>query len=352
MAAAEGADKGWKRMRAAIDTRTFDPVYYLHGDDDVLKEQAVQRLVAASLDPATRDFNLEVRRGTELDAETLGTMLSTPPMMAERRVIVVREVGALRKDARALLDRYLATPAPDAVVVLTSSAGDKADKELAAKSTPVRFDALNDAQLASWITRYVAEDLGATITPQALSLLREAVGTELSQLRTELDKLASFVGGGEIDGAAVEAVVGVRRGETLGDLLDAVAMREGARALALVPVVLQQPKASAVTTLLALGTQTMALAWARAVRDRSPGARLDFFALLKESAPYTGRSWGEAVSSWSRAVDRWTAAELDDALAVLLHADASAKGSRLSTEEQLLTDVVLALCGTGRRRAA
>ena len=101
----------------------------MYGEDDFLKESAVKQLVDAAVDAATRDFNLDVRQGGELDAETLGTLLSTPPMMAERRVVVVRDAGALKKDARAWLDDYLertsAAPegagAADVVLVLVLS---------------------------------------------------------------------------------------------------------------------------------------------------------------------------------------------------------------------------------------
>src|ERR671925_1392516 len=110
-------------LRDAVRDKHFAPAYYLFGEDDFLKEQAVRQLVDAVVDPATRDFNFEVRRGGELDAETLGSLLATPPMIAERRVLVVRDVGALRKDARTALDRYLKSPAPDAVVILVAPAG-------------------------------------------------------------------------------------------------------------------------------------------------------------------------------------------------------------------------------------
>ena len=62
-------------LRDAIRDNKFAAVYYLFGEDDYLKEQAVQQLVEAAIDPATRDFNLEVRRGSDLDAETLGLLL-------------------------------------------------------------------------------------------------------------------------------------------------------------------------------------------------------------------------------------------------------------------------------------
>jgi hypothetical protein len=92
------------------------------------------------------------------------------------------------------------------------------------------------------------------------------------------------------------------------------------------------------------------------LRDRGTSAgRLEseYYGLLKESSSaYTGRSWGEAVKSWARAVDKWTAGDLDRALDELLRADSTLKDSRVSSDEQLLTNLVLALCGATRRRAA
>ena len=355
MSAAAGAGSG-KLIRTAIETHTFDPVYYLHGEDDILKDDAVRRLMDAAVDPATREFNLETRRGAELDAGTLGSLLATPPMMAARRMVVIRDAGALNKDARAMLDRYLDAPASDLLLVLTTPAGGKVDKALAQKATDIAFEPLTGAQVPRWITHYVEKTLGARITPKAMTLLQEAVGTDLAQLRIELDKAASFAAGGEIDDAAVEAVVGVRHGETLGDLLDAIAARDALRALELLPEVLQQPKTSAVTIVLALSTQTLAMAWGRALRDRGTSAsRLEgeFFRLLKSGgSSYTGRSWGEAVRAWARHVDRWSASELDAAIETLMHADASLKDTRLSSDEQTLTNVILALCGASQRRAA
>ncbi len=114
---------GQKLLRTAIKERTFSPAYLLFGDEDFRKHDAVTKLLDAAVDRATRDFNLEIRRGGEIDAETLGSLLSTPPMMAERRVVVIRDVGALKKDARAALDRYLDHPASDLVLVLVVPAG-------------------------------------------------------------------------------------------------------------------------------------------------------------------------------------------------------------------------------------
>jgi DNA polymerase III subunit delta len=346
-----------RAFQKSIRERAFAPVYYVHGDDDYLKEDAVRQLIAAVVDPATRDFNLEIRRGGEIDAGTLGSLLDTPPMMAERRMVVVRDVGALKKDARGAIDRYLVRPSLDTVLVLvTLGAGSKPDKGFEAVALSVGFDPLTEDRVPKWIEHHATTVLGTTISPGAISLLHETVGNDLPALVAELDKLASYASGGQIDEGAVTAVVGARQGETMGGLLDAILDRDARRALGLLEPVLSQPKTSAVTIVMALATQTMAVAWARALRDRgTPMSQMynELFGLLKESGgAFTGRSWGDAVKAWTRGVERWTTSELERALDRLLQADAALKESRLSSDEQLLATLILSLCGDVERSAA
>ena len=220
------AADGQKAFHAAIRDRVFPQAYYFFGDEDYLKEDAIQQLIAAAVDPATKDFNLDVRRGSDLDAESLESLLGTPPMMAERRVAVIRDVPALSKPAREALNRWLERLAPDCLLILSAPAGAKADPALERRAFPVEWATLNAERLPKWITYYVENTLSTTITPDAARLLQEAVGSELAQLRLELDKLASFATGKlPIDAKAVSEVVGIRPGETVSDLLDAIAQR-------------------------------------------------------------------------------------------------------------------------------
>jgi DNA polymerase-3 subunit delta len=348
------ASAGERALHSALKTRTFDPVYVLHGDDEFRKDAAVRDLVDAAVDPATRDFNLETRRGGELAPETLDALLSTPPMLAERRVVVVRDVDKLKKDARAVLERYLARPANDLMLLLVAPAGGKLDKGLTLRATTVEFEPLTGDRLPRWVTYHAEHALARAITPEATALLIEAVGPDLTQLALELEKLASYASD-TIDERAVSAVVGVRRGESLGDLLDAVAARDAATALALLPGVLQQPKTTAVSIVMNLTTQTLALAYGVAARDRGMPPRAlfnEYMSLLRETGAFPGRPWGEAVNAWTKHTDRWSAAELDAALEALLGTDVALKETRLSSPEQLLTTLVLRLCGAGPSRRA
>jgi DNA polymerase-3 subunit delta len=338
-----------KTLRDAIKRRSFDGAYYIFGEDEYQKDDAMRQLVDAAIEPTARDFNLDIRRAADLDAESLGVLLSTPPMMAERRVIVLRDVGGLKKEPRKVVDDYLRNPAADLLLIISAGSGSKIDTALMSAATPLQFDSLSGDRIPKWIAHHSTTVLGVTISEPAIELLQAAVGNDLHQLSAELDKLASYVEDRDrqISEEAVAAVVGVRRGETLSDLLDAVADRNAARALDLVPLVLAQPKTTGVSVVMALSTQMLAISWGRAKLDEGfPRARLsqEYFSLLKETGAFTGRPWGSATAVWIRAAERWSRQLLDRALDSLLEADVALKESRVSSEEQLLASLLLSLC--------
>lgn len=345
-----------KTLRDAIKRRSFDGAYYISGDDDYQKDDALSQLIEAAVEPGMRDFNLDIRRAAEIDAETLEVLLSTPPMMAERRVVVVRDVGALKKDVRKVLDEYLRRPSPDLLLLLIQVGGSKPDAALAASTTQLQFDPLTGDRIPKWIAHYAATELNVRISGSAIEILHAAIGSDLHQLAGELDKLASYVEGreDEIGEEAVAAVVGVRRGETQADFLDAVAQRNVSRALELIPHVLAQPKTTGVSIVMSLTTQMLAISWGRAKLDEGLSrARLSqaYFDLLKETGAYTGRPWGSATAVWTRSAERWSRKALDRALDALLEADIALKESRVSSDEQLLATVVLSL-GAGDETSA
>jgi DNA polymerase III subunit delta len=350
----------WKSLRS----REFAGAYCVYGEDDFLKERAVKQLVDAAVEAATRDFNLDVRQGGELDAETLGTLLSTPPMMAERRVVVVRDAVALKKDARVWLDGYLERLAErqgavaDVVLVLVFASGEKGkpDKTILSRTLATEFAPLGWDRLPKWIAHHASTELGVSVTDAAAELLQQAVGNDLAALAAELDKLASYSYGEEIDESAVTAVVGVRRGETLADFLDMVARRDAAGALALVPHILTQPKTTGVSVVMALTTQMLALAWGEAALSGGmPASRLqgEYFNFLKSGGgAFTGRPWGDAARAWAATAGKWDARSLDAALDALLAADVALKDTRVSSDEQTLATLVLALCAGAPRRSS
>lgn len=336
-----------RALRTAFDAGSFDPVYVLFGDEEYIKDEVLRLLLARAVDAAMRDFNVDIRRGSELDAAGLRSLLEQLPMMAERRVVVVRDAHTLKKAALGAVNSYVAKPSADLTLVLVLPAGEEPDKSWPARCTMCDCKPLSEDSVLKWITHHLQESLKGSITPEAASLLVSHVGNDLAQLSGELDKLMSYTGGAEIDAAAVHAVVGIRHGETLADLLDCVAERNARGALSMLPRVMAQPKTTGVSVVIALTAQTFALAWGAAARaggmNQGTLSRA-YFDVLKEGGAFVGRPWGEAIQHWMKALPHWDAARCDRALDLLLTTDLALKDTRASSEEQVLETLVLALC--------
>jgi len=331
-----------------------DPVYLLHGDEDALKDEAVRALLDAAVDPAARDFNLDTRYAADLDAEAFHALVNTPPMLAERRAVVLRgvdQIGKRKSKLRDELVHYLGAPNPTTVLVLV--AGAEIDAELGRGATSVAVEALAPERVPGWV-RHRAAELGLALAPDAVELLVAAVGNDLSGLALELAKLAALTGDRPATAGDVTALVGVRHGETVHDLVDAALERQAARAAQLVGPVLEQAGMSGVKALTLIGTHLVGTALARAERDRgASGARLEeaVFRHLLAARPYGLRNYKEEAARWARWSEQWTATELSAALRAALAADRALKGTTVTDDRGILTQVVLGFAVTQREAA-
>jgi DNA polymerase-3 subunit delta len=175
--------------------------FYLHGDDQFRKEMALRDLIDGHIDPATRDFNLDLLRGTEVNAETLASVLATPPMMAEWRVVVLRDVEGLAssKHARDALLGVVADPPPGLALIMSCTVpqGSKAKfySELGRKAQAIEFKEITADDVPGWLMERARETHGVEMDVEAARALGAAIGTNLGVLARELEKLTDFVGG-------------------------------------------------------------------------------------------------------------------------------------------------------------
>lgn len=328
----------------ALQEGTVRPVYYLTGDEDVLKDEFVSALVEATVDPSTRDFNLDVRSAGDLDGEALNALIETPPMLAERRVVVVRGLEQWRKNAKVweVLRRYLEHPASTTVCVLVHGAGERPDAGIAKAAYHVVLDTLAPSALPGWLARR-AEHVGVKLEPEAAEHLIASVGSDLGLLSVELEKLAA-ASEGPVTASDVAALVGVRRGETVHDWIDAAIGRDIPRAIALLDGVLAQPGVSGVRLVMGLGTALVGMRHARAVLDGGAPparARAAVFAAIRKARPPQLRDWKAEAAAWSAAAERWTASEMDGAIAAAYDADRALKSTTVSDEGGILRSMLL-----------
>ena len=294
--------------------------FYLHGEDLFRKEEAVRALIDAHVDPATRDFNLDQLRGTEVDAETLASILATPPMMAEWRVVAVREVEGLAtsKKAREAMLEVVNDPPPGLALILSCTVPDgskaKFYRELAKMAQSVEFAAFTEADVPGWLMQRATEAYSVEIDVEAAQALAAAIGVNLGVLDREIEKLAQYVGDrSTISVADVEAVGTKLPSQDRWRWFDLVGERRFDEAVATLGVLFGQGE-SGVGLVIGLSTQLLRLGLASEEGPRG----------LEAALPPHQKWLARRVAAQAK---KWPPGEIEAGLEGLLRADRLLKAS-------------------------
>ncbi len=319
-------------------------VFYLHGEDEFRKEEVAKRLAEAHLDSSTRDFNLDRLRGSEVDVETLASILATPPMMAEWRVVFLRETEGLASSARAreLLVETAESPPPGLALILLCSPPARSSarfyKDLRKVCRAHEFSALSPDDLPGWLMERARTALGRELEPEAARALVAASGGELGVLVREVEKLADVAGDDErISLQHVEAAGTRIPSQDRWKWFDLVGERRWREARAGLPVLLSQQGESGVGVTIGLATHLLRIGLLL------EGGR----AALEQALPRHQRWVARRLGGQARG---WTADEVDSALEGLLRVDRLLKSGRLGGEH-LLEEWLLGLEVRGRAAA-
>jgi DNA polymerase III subunit delta len=310
-------------------------VFFLTGDDQFRKEVETRALVEMHLDPASRDFNLDSVRGGEVTVETLASLLGTPPMMAEWRVVLVREMEALASNSRArqvLLD-VASKPPPGLALILSATLprGSEAKlyKDLKRLAQSMDFPEISPNDVPGWLVDWTAQKLGRILTQEAARALGAAVGTNLGVLVQEVAKLASLVEEGSPIGVeAVEAAGTHIPVEDRWGWFDRVGRRDLSGALGGLGTLLGQGE-TGVGLIIGLATHLLRLGVAVTGGKRA----------LDGLLPPHQRWLAPRLQQQARG---WSVEELQEALLGLRRSDRLLKSSGLS-DRQVLEEWILGL---------
>jgi len=337
------------------------PAIYLWGEEDVLKDEAVRAVLERVVDPGLRDFNYDVRSAAQLDPDAVEALCTTLPMMADRRLVVIRDVEAWGKKARAksAVLRYLEHPAAETVLMLVQGAPrreddkNEADADLTRLAAAVEVERCSARVAEKWVLKR-AQERGITFEPLAAQHLISAVDGDLGHARSELDKLAGLGGETPVTLDQVTALVGVRRGETAVDWCRAVLEDEPGAASAMLGHLLDQTGVSGVSLLTQLGTQLVGLGLTRAQYDkglRGNGLENAVFGAILRARPAGRLDYKGAAKRWSTLVEAWPMRRIDAAIAAARRADRRLKDTTLADERAVLIDLIMQLAHRAREAA-
>ena len=217
-----------------INSRQFAPVYYLMGEEPYYIDRLSDYIAEHVLTEEERGFNQVVIYGRDTDMGSIVSAAKRYPMMAEHQVIIVKEAQTLR-DIDDLV-YYLQKPQPSTVLVFCHKYGtlDRRKKvvtELMKTGRVFESKKLKEGALPSFISSYVRSK-GTAIDVKAANMMVESIGTDLSRLVSELDKLviAKPKNDEPITPELVEEYVGISKDYNAFELKNALVVKDVARA--------------------------------------------------------------------------------------------------------------------------
>jgi DNA polymerase-3 subunit delta len=231
-----------KRVTSIDDLKN---IYYVYGDEELLVEQAINRLKELFSGQTDADFNLEVMRSTEVGAAHVVDAAETIPLMASRRLIIATDVDRLSRKEQDTIAAYLDSPNPATTLVLvagTQAAGGQRDSNpvkkvesssLYKKAISVGGEALKfsfagrgrQKKVEDWVSDEFRKR-GKKIEPRARDMLVEMVGRDLRALADAVERICLFavdkdlIAPGDVTGVVVPAAE-----QGIFELVDAVADR-------------------------------------------------------------------------------------------------------------------------------
>lgn len=211
-----------------LKKKVYHPIYLLQGEEPYFIDQVSNFIEKNVLPEEEKGFNQTVFYGKDTETRTIAEASLRYPMMAEKQVIIVKEAQSLKKIED--LAPYAEHPLSSTILVLnykykTLDARTKLYKAIKSKGVILTTKKLYENKVPAWIENYLSQH-HYSITPQAAQILTDSLGTELSKIANELNKLVIAVKEtNKITPEHIEKNIGLSKDFNVLELQDALASR-------------------------------------------------------------------------------------------------------------------------------
>lgn len=181
----------WPELQQELSQGYIAPVYLFYGEEKYLLVQAVNTIKNRLLSPEALLFDYQEFSGAEVTPENLLMAAHTPPVLAEKRLILIKNALLVNEGLLA----YLNQPSPTTCLVLIAEGEldrrNQAFKKIEQEGRVIEFSPLKPAALASWL-KQEAKKMGRQMDNRAAQVLAQAAA-DLQQGVMELAKLDLYL---------------------------------------------------------------------------------------------------------------------------------------------------------------
>jgi DNA polymerase III subunit delta len=230
-------------LKKNIKNKNTSPIYLIWGTELYLAEEAVQS-ISSLLAPDERDFNLSIHNLDEISVQEVLEDAETMPFLGDRRIVVMKNAAFLTaaKDKAKIehdlkvFEQYIQNPAEYTTLVIVVpyeklDERKKIVKQLKSQAETIQVSQLSNETAEKWLFKE-AQSLNVSIETDAIELLLSRLGTKMSVLAKEIEKMALFVGiNGNITKETVDELVARTLEDDVFGLVDHVVHKRTEQAL-------------------------------------------------------------------------------------------------------------------------
>jgi DNA polymerase III subunit delta len=191
--AKENTDISVNEVIKQINKKSFFPIYLFYGEEKFSIDRAVSLIIEKAIDKNLKQLNVEKYSCNDVDSESIVTSALSIPMLAERKVIIVKDYEKIN-DSKSL-QFYFQHPSQSSILIFIADSIDKR-KGIFTKITQngilVKSDFLKKGDLVNWIVSKVSES-GKRIEPQVAEMIFDLKGNSLLEINTEIEKLLTYI---------------------------------------------------------------------------------------------------------------------------------------------------------------
>lgn len=326
----------YSQVEKSLESQSFHPLYFFFGEEPYLINQAVNYLKVCSLHGGAADFNFSSYYAADADVSQVRDEVETLPMMAPRRVILLKEVQDLTDKEWAVLEPLFQEPVQSSVFILVGSKIDKRKKffkHLYEQAQLVEFKKPFENQIPGWI-RHICKGHDLTISDDAVQLVHRLVGNQLTELESEVSKLKDFLGDRkQVELEDVAQCVSKKREENVFDLASSIADGDRVESLVRLVQLLDQGQSEiGIVSLIARHLRIL-ISIKQGLEQGLGGQKLATYAQVPSYY----------LQDYVNQAKRWSIKKLEASLLVLAETDKALKSSPLSSHIWL-ENLILKTC--------
>ena len=236
----------YEEIARDLKNRIYKPVYYLMGEESYYIDRISEYIAQTVLNENEKEFNQTILYGADTDIATIINAAKRYPMMSKYQVVIVKEAQGVKNIDE--LSYYLQKPLESTILVLCHKHGvlDRRKKMAAEiEKVGVLFESkkIKDTQLAGFITSYLKRK-SIEIEPKASEMMAEFVGTDLSRMAGELEKLIITLPKGQkrITPEQIEQNIGISKDYNNYELRNALIIKDVFKANQIIKYFEENPK--------------------------------------------------------------------------------------------------------------